>query len=305
MIPKTKTLNNGMIIPSIGLGTSRMVEPEEVIYYSIKDGARLIDTASDYYNEDKIGKGIERALKEGICKREDLTIIGKIWIKDKKDPEKALQKTLDNLLLDYIDIYVDHYPVSKDYREDKKDTFEYISIYDFWPNMEKLVEKGLAKSIGLSNYDVQTISNLLSFCKIRPVILEVEFNLFFIQNNIKDFCKKTNIALIAYYPMPYGNSVKKCLDRHPEYNIFDHHLIQLFANKYNATPGQIILNWHLKNGVIPIPGTSKKIRMEENLDALKINMEDKDVEKLSQYFRGIAINRFCGCKRFFGINLFG
>ena len=294
-----------MIIPSIGLGTSRMVKPEEVIYHSIKDGARLIDTASDYYNEDKIGKGIERALKEGICKREDLTIIGKIWIKDKKDPEKALQKTLDNLLLDYIDIYVDHYPVSKDYREDKKDTFEYISIYDFWPNMEKLVEKGLAKSIGLSNYDIQTISNLLSFCTIKPVILEVEFNLFFIQNNIKDFCKKANIALISYYPMPFGNSVMKCLDIHPEFMVFDHHLIQLFSKKYNATPGQIILNWHLKNGVIPIPGTSKIDRMKENLKALEINMADEDVEKLSQYFREIAINRFCGCKRFFGINLFG
>ena len=145
MSTKRKKLNNGLEIPLMGLGTSRIltiddekiplekrINPANVVYNAINNGVRLIDTAYKYGNERNIGNGIRKALNERICKREDLIIIGKVWIKFRKDPEKALKETLKKLKLDYIDIYVDHLPSGKDYREDPKDRFEMVSIYDFW-----------------------------------------------------------------------------------------------------------------------------------------------------------------------------
>ena len=301
MNSKFRELNNGLKIPLMGIGTSRMIDPENVIYNSIKDGVRLIDTAYDYMNEEDIGKGIKKAIDNKICKREDLIIIGKIWINDRNNPEKALSETLKNLGLTYIDIYVDHYPSGKDYKENK---FEMISIYKFWPKMEKLVEKKLARAIGVSNYNVQCLSNLLSFCKIKPAIIETEFHLFHMQMNLKKLCDKENIALISYYPLTYGNSAKKYINLYPEFKVFEDNMIKDLSIKYNKTPGQIILKWHYSIGVIPIPGTSKIDRMKENLQALEIDMNEEDINNLSIHFKEKGFRRFCGCKRFFGVNLF-
>ena len=158
---------------------------------SIKDGMRLIDTAFKYGNEEDIGKGIKKALDDGLCKREDLFIIGKIWITDKNDPEKAIKESLKKLQLKYLDLYLDHWPSGNDYT-DINNIKRQVSIYDFWPKMESLVEKGLTRSIGCSNYNVQSLLNLLSFCKIKPVANEVEFHPYYYQENLKKFCDKEN-----------------------------------------------------------------------------------------------------------------
>ena len=207
MFPKTRKLAYGLEIPLMGLGTS-MIEtiienegtpqekiistPADVVYHSIKSGVRLIDTAYKYGNEKYIGEGIKRALDERICKREDLIIIGKIWIAFRNDPDKALRETLKKLQLDYIDIYMDHWPSGKDYREDLEDRFEMVSINEFWPKMEKLLEKKEEKNgkivqkvkyLGVSNYNVQCLCNLLSFCRIRPIVNEIEYHLFLYKRN--------------------------------------------------------------------------------------------------------------------------
>ena len=182
------TLSDGREIPIIGLGTRGFatylpdLDPEENTYQMIKNGARLIDTGTRYKNEERVGVGVKKALKEGIVKREELFIIGKVWLNGRKDPEIPLKKTLKCFGIDYIDLYLDHWPYCKDYRKgDIEDPFEAIPIYDFWIKMEKLVEKSLAKSIGVSNYNVQCLCNLLSFCKIKPAVNEVEFHPYFSQ----------------------------------------------------------------------------------------------------------------------------
>ena len=299
IVPATKKLNNNLNIPLIGLGTSRIKNVEEVVYHSIKDGVRLIDTALSYKNEEDIGKGIKKAINEGIVKREELFIVDKLWIDDRGNPEKALKEALKRLGLEYIDLYLDHWPSGDIFLEDKKKPM--VPIFELWPKMEDLFNKGLTKSIGCSNYNVQSLLNLLSFCKIKPVVNQVEFHPYYYQKGLKDFCDKENIALMAYYPLAKGNGAKNYIKEHNgEMDLFKDKIVKSFSKKYNKSPGQIILNWHIHQGIIAIPSTSKCDRMKEYLESQYFEMSEEDVQKLYRYGKKMKL---CGCRRFFGYNI--
>ena len=300
IMERTRKLNNGLDIPLIGLGSSRISNIIDVVYGSIKDGLRLIDTAFKYGNEAEIGQGLKKALDDGIVKREELFIIGKLWCDHRNDPEKAIKETLQNLQLDYLDMYLDHWPSGIN-MTDPNNIKDQESIFDVWPKMENLVKKGLTKSIGCSNYNVQSLLNLLSFCEIKPVANEVEYHPYFCQKNLKDFCDKENIALIAYYPLAKGNGAKNYINEHNgEMDIFEEEQVKNLAEKYNKTKGQIILNWEVSQGIVTIPGTSNPKRMEENMDIFDFKMTDEEIENLSAYGKKM---KFCGCRRFFGYNI--
>ena len=153
---------------------------------------------------------------------------------------------------------------------------------------EKIVKK--VKYLGVSNYNVQCLCNLLSFCRIRPIVNEIEYHLYFIQKKLKEFCDKQNIAVIAYYPMPYWNRARMFIRNNPDFDIFKDELIIELSQKYDKTPGKIILNWHYCQGTIPIPCTSKLNRMEENLKALDFKLEEEDIQKLSSHFKQMLLN---------------
>jgi diketogulonate reductase-like aldo/keto reductase len=299
VIPRTYTLNNGDVIPLIGLGSSRISNIVEVVSNSIKDGLRLIDTAFYYKNEEEVGKGIKVALDAGYCKREDLFVIGKLWIEHKNDPEKAIKDTLSKLGLTYLDMYLDHWPSGNNYTQEG--VVKRVSVFDLWPKMEDLVDKGLTKSIGCSNYNVQSLFNLLSFCRIKPVANEVEYHPYYSQLELKKFCDLENIALIAYYPLAKGNGAKNYVKEHNgEMDIFKEKVIVDLVEKYKKTPGQIILNWEVVQNIVTIPGTSNKERMKENLGALDFKMDEEDIKRLNQFGKKM---KFCGCRRFFGMNI--
>ena len=292
--PKSLKLNNGLEIPTMGLGTTRLRNmndanfsmkesdrnkgEDDVVYNSIKHGVRLIDTASKYENEVEVGKGIKRAIDEGIVKREDLFVITKMWLDEKENPEKALRQSLERLNLSYVDLYLDHWPSGKCYNG--KNNFKLVSIRDIWKNMEKLVELNLTKSIGVSNYNVQNLSILLSICKIKPVVDEVEFHPYLYQKDLKEFCDLEDIKIL---------------------DLLNEEIIVNLSKKYNKTVGQIILNWHLHLGLIPIPGTSSNDRMKENLGAFDFKMDETDYEKISSMDKEF---RFCDGVGIYGVDVF-
>ena len=306
-LPTKKTLKYGIEIPYLGLGTSRIFYPVDYVYISIKNGLRLIDTAFKCRNEKEVGKGIKKALDEGLCKREDLFIIGKIWLSERKDPEKAIKDTLKLLQLKYLDLYLDHWPSGNIYEINNDVTYQQ-SIFDVWSKMESLVEKGLTRGIGCSNYNVQSLLNLLSFCKIKPVVNEVELHPYYYQKNLKKFCDKENIALIAYYPLAHGNGAKEYIKVTGKMDSFQEQNILKLSEKYKKSPAQIILNWEISQGIISIPGISQantdeaiiKERIKENLETFDFKMDNEDIKLLNSIGKK---KKFCDCIRFFGINI--
>ena len=315
---KRLKLNNGLEIPIMGLGTTRlrnlddankslkgddrMKDVEEVVYSSIKHGTRLIDTASKYENEVEVGKGIKKAIDEGIVKREDLFVITKMWPDEKEDPEKALKQSLERLQLSYVDLFLDHWPSGKCYNG--KNNFKLISVKDMWPKMEKLVEENLTKSIGVSNYNVQNLLIVLSICKIKPVVNEVEFHPYLYQKDLKEFCDLENIKIIAYYPLIKGVNYKSRFTKimnEKKLDLLNEEILKNLANKYLKTVGQIILNWHVHLGAIPIPGSANPERMKENLAAIDFKMEDKDYDLISSLDKQF---RFCDGIGIYGIDIF-
>ena len=317
-ISKILKLNNGLEIPLMGLGTTRlrnlddankslkdddrMKDVEDVVYHSIKHGTRLIDTASKYENEVEVGKGINKAINEGIVKREDLFVVTKMWPNEKEDPEKALRQSLERLQLSYVDLFLDHWPSGKCYNG--KNDFKLVSVKDMWPKMEKLVEDKLTKSIGVSNYNVQNLLIVLSICKIKPVVNEVEFHPYLYQKDLKEFCDLENIKIIAYYPLIKGVNYKSRFPKilnEKKLDLLNEEIVKNLAEKYSKTVGQIILNWHVHLGVIPIPGSANTERMKENLAAIEFKMEDKDYELISSLDKKF---RFCDGIGIYGIDIF-
>lgn len=276
---KTIKLSDGRIIPHIGLGTAIDIKNlPEIVYNSIKAGVRIIDTASRYYNEKEVGEGIKKALDEKIVKREDLFIITKVWVDQRGDPEKALKESLEKLGLDYVDLYLDHWPTLFNVVEQ----YKIYPIHQVWPKMEALVDAKLTKYIGVSNYNVQSLCNLLSFCRIKPEFNEIEFHPYLYQYELKEFCDKAKINILGFNPFCKGSYCNKEVMKELKINLFEEEIIKDLSKKYEKTAGQIILSWIISHGVIPIPATSNKDRMKENIVGQEFSLTAEEIQKIDK-----------------------
>ena len=276
-LPKYFQYNEAKI-PTIGLGTAYMSNVAEVVYSSIKDGTRLIDTAAVYGTENGVGKGIKKAIDQGLVKREDLFIVTKLSKFDIKNPELAIKNSLKMLGLNYIDLYLLHWPKFFDYSGKNKKT-NIVPMHILWPNIEKLVEKGYTKYIGVSNFNVQSLLNLLSFCKIKPLVNEIEFHPYLYQKKLVEFCRRENIFLLGYNPLVRGCYSAETADEKNR-NLLGEKVIMDLSKKYKKTVGQIVLNWSISREVIPIPMTSNINRMKENVGSCDFVMDKNDLEKI-------------------------
>ncbi len=300
--PNKIKLDNNKECPLIGLGTILIIDEKgkEVVIQSIKDGVRLIDTAPS--NEIVVGNAINEAIKKKIVKREDLFIVTKLELEEKKDPEEALKKSLKRLGLEYVDLYLDHWPSCFNFNKSNPKNEKLIPVKETWIKMENLVNLGLTKSIGVSNYNVENLFNILSICTIKPCVNEVEFHPYLYQKELKEFCDKENIKLFSYNPLVKGSYFEKNDIYDQRYDLFRESIVITLDKKYEKiTKGQIILNWHMSLGVIPITGTLNPNRMKENLDAQKFRINKNIYELIGNEENQ---HRFYNGSHIFGINIF-
>ncbi|TFF92074.1 MAG: aldo/keto reductase [Promethearchaeota archaeon] len=254
-INSTYKLNNGVKIPVLGFGTWGLEGKTAInaTRWAIEIGYRLIDTAFIYGNEVEVGK----AIKASEVLREEIFITTKVWQTDMryKKTFKSFERSLKNLDIDYLDLFLIHWP-----REKRLET---------WRAMEKIYEEGKVKSIGVSNFTISNLKELLSHSEIIPVVNQVEFSPFLYQKDLLEFCHQHKIQLEAYSPLTRANKL-------------NNPVLKDISNKYKKTTAQILLRWALQHQIIAIPKSSSKEHIEENANIFDFIIEEADMKKLDR-----------------------
>lgn len=269
--------SNKSKMPLIGLGTHRLENIESSIRNAVKLGYRLFDTASYYKNEEIVGKVLNDCINEGMVTREELFITTKLWNDEHKDPVNALKNSLKRMKMDYVDLYLIHFPLGK--IVDGK-LIKQIPLHKTWPKLEDCVSLGYARYLGVSNFQVQILIDLLSYANVVPVVNEIELHPFLCQDDLIFFCKMNKIQVIAYNCFVKGGCAMRSEDV-DKFDIFKNDIILNLASKYNKTPAQIVLNWHLQREVCVIPRSSNLKRQEENFESYEFVMEDEEYKMIS------------------------
>ncbi|GAA4274275.1 aldo/keto reductase [Aquimarina gracilis] len=245
-------LNNGVKMPYLGLGVYLADNDSEVInavQWALDAGYRHIDTASIYKNEEGVGKAIRTA----AIHRDDVFVVSKVWNSDQgyNSTLTAFEETLNRLQLDYLDLYLIHWPVKGKYN-------------DTWKALEKLYREKRIRAIGVSNFMKHHLQDLISQSEIVPMVNQMEFHPRLIQQDLIDFCNKKNIQYEAWSPMMQGK-------------IFSLSILDNLAKKYSKTVAQIVLRWNLQKGVITIPKSVKKERIISNANLFDFELSNEDM----------------------------
>jgi len=269
----TFELNNGQKIPTLGLGTYP-VKDAEVFERAITLGYRHIDTAWFYQNETFVGEAIKNCIAKGIVKREELFITTKLWFTRFNEVDEAIADSLQRLGLDYVDLYLIHWP--HNYHPD--DPSKSCPMHVLYPRLEALVEKGQIKAIGLSNFNVQFMQDILTYAKVKPVCNQVQLFPYCAQPELVGFMQKYGIQPVAWSPTGRLNTQ----DGGPSYDATKEPIIVELSEKYQKTPAQIILNWNLSRGVVVIPKAASKVNQEANLEVTTFSLTPEEVAEITK-----------------------
>lgn len=247
------TLNNGIKMPMAGIGTFLLTpdQAESAVLEALKDGYRLIDTANAYVNEKAVG----RAMKKSGLAREDIFLETKIWPSFYMQ-EDAVEKTLERLDTDYIDLLLIHQPSGN-----------YVAGYRL---MEKAYKEGKVKAIGLSNFTKEQIQEILAICEVKPAVLQTEVHPYFQEQELKEFLAKEDIKIQAWYPLGHGDAAL----------LNDETIVEL-SKKYQKSTAQIILRWHIQAGNIVIPGSKNPVHIKANFDLFDFALTEDEMKKIS------------------------
>ncbi|WP_155594061.1 aldo/keto reductase [Lysinibacillus cavernae] len=261
------TLNNGLKMPLVGYGVFRVPEGDdlaEAVKTAIAKGYRSIDTAQVYRNEESVGRGIRAAIEEGLVTREELFITSKVW-NDGLSYEETLaayDSSLEKIGLDYLDLYLVHWPGIDQ---------NYIEVYKA---LEKIYQDGRVRSIGVSNFHVHHLESLLKETTVIPVINQIEFHPHLTQEEVRAYCGDKGIQMEAWSPLMNGSLLEETL-------------IQELASKYDKTPAQIVLRYDVQHHVVTIPKTMTPSRMAENLDVFDFALSEEEMTQLDALNDGL------------------
>jgi len=258
---KTVTLNNGIEMPILGLGTFTLTpaQAEESVYNALITGVRLIDTANAYMNERAVGRGVRRS---GIP-REEVFITTKLWPPDYGDAARAIDETLARLDLGYIDLLLLHQPYGN-----------YTAAYQA---MENAVREGKVRAIGLSNFYEEKFSEIMNIATITPAVLQVESNPFFHQSVMREFLKPHGTVIMSWFPLGGRGNTQ---------TLFNNEIISSIARTHGKTSAQVILRWHLQIESVAIPGSSNANHIRENFDIFGFQLTDEEMQRLKTLDRG-------------------
>ncbi len=257
----TTTLHNGVKMPWFGLGVFKVEEGPELVNAvktAIINGYRSIDTAAIYGNEEGVGQGIREGIKEAGISREELFVTSKVWNADLgyESTIAAYTTSLKKLDLEYLDLYLIHWPVEGKYKE-------------AWRALETIYTKGQVKAIGVSNFQIHHLQDLMKDAKIKPMINQVEFHPRLTQKDLQVFCQEQGIQLEAWSPLMQGQ-------------LLEDEILKEIATKYNKSVAQVILRWDLQNEVVTIPKSTKEHRIVENSSIFDFELTDEDMKKVDE-----------------------
>lgn len=269
-------LNNGIKMPMEGFGVFQVRDKEECkrsVLDAIKAGYRLIDTAASYTNEDAVGEAVKEAVAQGICTREELFITSKMWVQDMQNYETAkaaIDASLNAMGLEYLDLYLLHQAM-KDY-------------FSAWRAMEDAYKEGKLRAIGVSNFYPHTLTNFCETVEIKPMVNQVELHPYFTQENALETMKYYEVQPEAWAPLGGGR-----------YKPFDDPMLQKIAAAHGKTVGQVILRWNVQRGVVVIPKSTHKERIEENIDIWDFTLTEEEMKRIASLdmgYGGTAVKHF-------------
>ena len=270
------TLNNAIKMPKEGFGVFQVRDKEECrrsVLDAIKAGYRLIDTAASYTNEDAVGEAVKEAIAQGICTREELFITSKMWVQDMQNYETAkaaIDASLNAMGLEYLDLYLLHQAM-KDY-------------FSAWRAMEDAYKEGKLRAIGVSNFYPHVLTNFCETVEIKPMVNQVELHPYFTQENALETMKYYEVQPEAWAPLGGGR-----------YKPFDDPMLQKIAAAHGKTVGQVILRWNVQRGVVVIPKSTHKERIEENIDIWDFTLTEEEMKRIASLdmgYEGTAVKHF-------------